>query len=167
VTGHRLASFVRLPAPERRLAVRALATLAAVRLALSVTPFPLARKGVDRWSGGREPEMPNPATAEAVRRAVERAARTLSGSACLAQALTAEILLRRAGQSVEVLIGVAPGVAPGAAPAAASGTASVGYPLNAHAWARSAGVLVAGDRADLSSYRTLAVFSSDSLRRPR
>ena len=163
MTAHRLASFVRLPAPERRLAVRALATLAAVRLALYVTPFPLARKGVDRWSGGREPEMPNPATAEAVRLAVERAARTLSGSACLAQALTAEILLRRAGQSVEVLIGVAPG----AAPAAASGTASVGYPLNAHAWARSAGVLVAGDRADLSSYRTLAVFSSDSLRRPR
>lgn len=155
----RLASFLRLPVPERRLVVRALATLAAVRLALHLMPFPLARKGVDRWSGGREPGMPDPATAEAVRRALERAARTLPGSACLAQALTAEILLRRAGQPVEVSIGVAPGAAPGAA--------SVGDPLNAHAWARSAGVLVAGDRADLSSYRTLAVFGSDPLRRPR
>ncbi|MDP1891184.1 MAG: lasso peptide biosynthesis B2 protein [Gemmatimonadaceae bacterium] len=159
MTAHRLASFFRLPASERRLAARALATLAIVRLALFLIPFPLARKGVDRWSGDGQRETPNPATAEAVRRALERAARTLPGSACLAQALTAEVLLRRAGQSVEVSIGVAPGVAPGAS--------SVRNLLNAHAWARSAGVLVAGDRADLSSYRTLAVFGSDSWRRPQ
>jgi len=161
VTAQRLASFFRLPASERRWAVRALATLAAVRVVLYLMPFPFARKGVDRWAGQRECKTPDATIAEAVRRAVERAARSLPGSACLAQALTAEVLLRRAGQPVVVSIGVAPGIGP----SGASGAATVSDPLNAHAWAFSAGVFVAGDRADLSSYRTLAVFGSDSVRR--
>lgn len=100
---------------------------------------------------------PDVATAKAVKRAVERAARTLPGSACLALALTAEVLLRRAGQSVEVLIGVAPGAA-----AADNGTASPApSALDAHAWVRCAGVVVTGERADLAAYRTLAVFGAD------
>lgn len=154
---HRLASFFRLPATERRLAARAVVTLAAVRLLLFLRPFPQARERVDRWSGGGASGTADRTAAEAVCRALERAVRTLPGSACLAQALTAEILLRRDGHPVQVSIGVAPG----ASTSAGSGGVSVSDTLNAHAWARSAGVLVAGARADLASYRTLAVFGAD------
>jgi hypothetical protein len=145
----RLVSFVRLPPVERRLGLRAIATLAAVRLTMRIVAFPRLRSAVERWSRGAAPRPADPNQARAVRRAVERAVRTLPGSACLAQALAAEILLRRAGQPVRVSIGVA------------ANSASALNSLDAHAWARSAGVMVAGDRADLATYRTLAVFDTD------
>ena len=141
----RLRSFLSFPAGEQWFAVRALGTLVLVRLALWLLPFHMLRAVVERLS--RAPRSdPRPAVARAVRRAIDRAARTIPGTACLARALTAEVLLRRAGQPARLSIGVAPD----------------GAPLDAHAWVECVGVLVTGDRDDLGRYRTLAVFSADA-----
>jgi hypothetical protein len=141
----RLRSFTSFPPREQWFALRALGALALVRLALWLLPFRGVRVLVDRRAMSPL-APPDPAVARAVRRAVDRAARTIPGSGCLAQALTAELLLRRGGQAVRVSIGVAPN----------------GTPLDAHAWVESAGVLVTGEREDLATYQTLAVFGTES-----
>ncbi|MHB1312595.1 MAG: lasso peptide biosynthesis B2 protein [Gemmatimonadaceae bacterium] len=141
----RIRSLGALPAGERRLALQALGTLSVVRLLLRLYPFGRVREIVDRWAAATG-AAPDATFAGAVRRAVDRAARTIPGSSCLPQALTAELMLRRAGRSARVSIGVAPD----------------GQPLDAHAWVESAGILVTGDSADLHRYRTLVVFGSDS-----
>lgn len=111
---------------------------------MRLLPFPRLRQLVD-WLGRARPGAADEGVARAVRRAVDRAARSMPGSACLDQALTAELLLRRAGQPVRVSIGVAPD----------------GRPLDAHAWVESGGFLVTGDTEDLHTYRTLVVFGDD------
>lgn len=143
-TWQRLGSFARLPGGEQRFALRALGTLALVRLALRLLAFGKVRMLIDRLAKAPMTAQ-DPAVARAVRRAVSRAARTIPGSVCLAQALTAELLLRRDGQSARVSIGVA----------------LDGKPIDAHAWVESAGVVVTGDSEDLGRYRTLAVFGGD------
>ncbi len=141
----RLRSFAGLPAPERWFVLRALGTLALVRVALRLLPFGTLRTLVDLLA--KAPRVaPDASVARAVRRAVDRAARTIPGSACLAQALTAELLVRRAGQGVRVSIGVAPN----------------GKPLDAHAWVESEGVVVTGEIADLARYLTLVVYGADT-----
>lgn len=141
----RLRSFSRFPASEQWFALRALGWLVVVRLALWVLPFRTLRALVDRLAR-KSLAAPDPAYARAVRRAVDRAERSIPGSACLSQALTAELMLRRAGQPARVSIGVAPD----------------GKPIDAHAWVESAGVLVTGDSADLGKYRTLTEFGTGS-----
>ncbi len=125
--------------------MQATGVLAVVRLLLWLLPFASVRSVVDRWSSA-DPAAPDAAVVRAVRRAVDRAARSIAGSDCLPQALTAEVMLRRAGQRARVSLGVAPD----------------GRPLDAHAWVESAGILVTGDSADLDRYTTLAIFGSDT-----
>ena len=129
------------------MALRALGVLAGVRLALWLLPFARLRRLIDGLATATKvaPAPPDPIVALAVRRAVNRAARTIPGSACLAQALTAELLLRRRGLPVRASIGVA----------------LDGKPLDAHAWVESAGVLVTGDSENLGAYRTLVVFDTE------
>lgn len=122
------------------MAVRALWALLLVRMGLVLLPFRPLRAAIER--AGPADGSEDFDTARAVRRAVDRAARTIPGSTCLARAFAAEVLLRRAGSRVRSSIGVSAG----------------GSPLSAHAWAESAGVLVAGDAADLDRYTTLLVF---------
>jgi hypothetical protein len=111
-----------------------------VRVGLLLLPFRPLRAAIERAGPADGPE--NLATARAVRRAVDRAARTIPGSTCLARAFAAEVLLRRARTRVRASIGVS----------------AAGSPLSAHAWTESAGVLVTGDAADLERYTTLLVF---------
>ena len=132
-----------LPSGERALALQALGTLSAVRLILWMLPFRQVRAVVDHWASTATTN-PNLAFAQAVRRAVDRAARTLSGSDCLPQALTAEVMLRRAGLPARVSIGVA----------------SDGQLLTAHAWVESEDFLVTGDSTDINQFRTLVVYGS-------
>lgn len=139
----RLATLAALPRSERTLAVRAVCVLVGVRVALAVLSFARVRILVERLTQ-RPSAVADEGAARAVRRAVDRAARTVPGSVCLSQALTAEFLLRRAGCEVRVSIGVAPD----------------GGPLAAHAWVESAGVLVTGDAHDLSRYRPLLVYGT-------
>jgi hypothetical protein len=138
-----LRTLASLPSGERVLAVRALLVLIGLRAALWGLSFPRVRALVEGMTPDEAGEA-DEAAARAVRRAVDRAARTMPGTACLAQALTAEVLLRRGGHEARVVIGVAPD----------------GQPLDAHAWVESAGVLVTGDTGDLERYRTLTVFES-------
>ncbi len=141
---NRLHSFARLPLEERRLGMRALWILALVRAGLRLLPFRRLRARIERAGDARG--LADEEYARAVRRAVDRAARTIPGSACLAQALTAEVLLRRAGRAVRTSIGVS----------------FEGRPLDAHAWVESAGVLVTGDAENLGKYRTLLVFGDSA-----
>lgn len=117
-----------------------------VRLSLWMLPFRHVRSLVDRWASQATTD-PDLAFARAVRRAVDRAARSLPGSDCLPQALTAEVMLRRAGVPARVSIGVS----------------SDGQLLSAHAWVESAGVLVTGDSADINQYQTLVVYGSETM----
>jgi hypothetical protein len=138
----RVRSFGALSGDERKLAVAAIFWLAATRLALLVFPFAAIRRRVDAiHPDGR------PATPLDVRRAVQRAARTLPGSSCLAQAMTAEVLLRARGLPARLTIGVS-----GARTSAVA-------PLDAHAWVMSGEMLVAGD-ARLEDYRELLTFGT-------
>jgi len=141
----RIRSYSRLPAAEKALAVRAIFSLAFVRVALRLLSFdrvhalmagqsaPGARSG-DAWP-------------LAVRRAVLRASRSLPGSSCLAQSLVAERLLRRGGSQARLTIGVAPADAQRVT-------------LDAHAWVESGGVLVTGDDPH-ERYRILATFGAE------
>jgi transglutaminase superfamily protein len=143
----RLASFARLPAAERRLALRAIALLAATRVALRLLPFDRAHAliaGAARHAVPSGDDLPH-----AVRRAVIRAARSLPGSSCLAQSLVAERLLRAGGRAARLSIGVA-------APDDAA-TARIGF--DAHAWVESGGLLVTGDDPH-DRYQVLATFGS-------
>ncbi len=144
-TPKRLRSFADLPRQERGLALRALWTLALVRVGLRLLSFRRLRARIER-AGGACGSVDEP-FARAVRRAVDRAARSIPGSACLAQALAAEVLLRRGGREVRTSIGVA----------------RDGRLLAAHAWVESAGVLVTGDAADLGEYKRLLVFGEPSV----
>lgn len=141
----RAGKLTTLPSGERALALQALGTLSVVRLLLWVLPFRHVRAVVDRWASAPTGET-DLAIARAVRRAVDRAARTITGSDCLPQALTAELMLRRAGLPARVSIGVA----------------SNGKLLSAHAWVESAGLLVTGDSTDIGQYRTLVVYGDET-----
>ena len=129
--------------------MRALGTLVMVRLLLAFLAFGRVRAVVE-WLSAAPIGAPDVARAQAVRRAVARAARALPGSHCLPRALTAEVLLRRQRQPVRVSIGIAPN----------------GAPLDAHAWTESAGELVTGESEDLHTYKTLAVFGAGPVEYP-
>lgn len=115
-----------------------------MRIALRVVPFAWIRGWIDRTA--RPPAPLHDGWPLAVRRAVQRAARTFPGSRCLARALAAEKLLREGGHETTLTIGVAKGD-PGSPP------------LDAHAWVESRGFVVAGD-GELERYATLVRFES-------
>jgi hypothetical protein len=143
----RLGSFARLPAAEKRLALRAIALLAATRAALRILPFERAHTLI---AGSTRPAEPGARDLpQAVRRAVIRASRSLPGSSCLAQSLVAERLLRKGGHPARLSIGVAK----------AEGAASARIGLDAHAWVESGGLLVTGDDPQ-ERYQLLATFGS-------
>jgi hypothetical protein len=142
----RLRSFARLPAGERRLAVRAIAWLLLTRAGLRLLPFDRVHAMVAGSSRHRaRDDWPR-----AVRRALLRATRALPGSTCLAQSMVAERLLHAGGHRATLTIGVA------------RADASPGEPmaLDAHAWVESGGVLVTGDDAR-DRYEVLATFASE------
>lgn len=119
-----------------------------MRVALRVMSFTTIRRYVESRSGlsaVSDADWPR-----AVRRAGQRAARTLPGSSCLARSLVGELLLRRGGHPATLRIGVA-------ALPAANGVGITRAELDAHAWVESAGLLVAGD-ADLGRYTELTRF---------
>ncbi len=126
--------------------MRAIFRLALIRVLLRVSPFDRIRGFIDRRAIASQP-ADRRAMALMIRRAMERATRTLPASSCLARSLTAELLLRERGVPVRLSIGVAdrkPG-----APLA----------LDAHAWAVSEGLVIAGD-GELERYTALLSFGS-------
>lgn len=137
-----LLEFWRLPAPRRRLFIAAYLLLGAVGLGLRLLPFRVVRGLLERGAGppagtARAPQR----DPEAIGWAVATAGRLLPGLAsCLAEALTAMVLLGRQGHPAMLRIGVTR-----AGPAA---------PLQAHAWLECQGGVLVGDR-ELDRYRPL------------
>lgn len=91
---------------DRILVAYAALVIAVVRVALLILPFATVRH--------LAVSVPGPSHADRraivrVPRAVRTAARRLPGARCLAQALAAQILLRRAGVQAEVRVGLARG----------------------------------------------------------
>lgn len=147
--GHRLRTAAALPRAELVLTVRAMLWMVAVRALLPLAGFARVHGLVRR---ARVRPARRDVHAGTVSRAVERAARSVSGSTCLPQALVAARLLRVAGLPAELTIGVARPTAP--VPVARTGAP---VPLDAHAWTRSGDLVVAGD-TDLERFTELATF---------
>ncbi|MEO6237553.1 MAG: lasso peptide biosynthesis B2 protein [Vicinamibacterales bacterium] len=120
----------RLPASDRRLAMRAVLWLAAVRIAILCCPYPLVRRMLDRVPSRHSPAAG--AGAADCARAIKRSARVLPSSTCLSQALAGAALLRREGRSSVLNLHVG---------------FDDGHRFEAHASLVAEGIIVAGDGA--------------------
>ncbi len=125
----RLRRLLALPVAERRLLVRAVVVVGAVRLGLWVLPFGVLRRLLARASAGRGGGTTWSATQTAW--AVAVASRHVPrGNTCLVQALAAAFLLVRSGHPARVRIGV---------------SRNDGQRVQAHAWVESEGAVVSGE----------------------
>lgn len=127
--------FLELSGRERRLLVEASTGVLAARIALATLPFrtvhTLTRKlkfAVKRYDALKCSE---PAAADMVARAVERAGHNLPGVRCLARALAGSVILARHGHDTELRIGVR--------------CPNEGF--EAHAWLELGGVVLVGGPA--------------------
>lgn len=105
-----LARFLALPAAERGRTLEATFDLLVVRLSFALLPLPRALRlfGIVRGEAGSGRDAP--AEAQAVGRAVARAARHVPfRAACLQQAFAALLMLRRRGLRATVHLGLARG----------------------------------------------------------
>jgi hypothetical protein len=101
---HRFLTFVRMPHPDRALALRAAGWLLLARVALWTMPFPrvqelAARLGARGRTVGVAPGR--------VAWTVETVARSIPDASCLTQALAADVMLSRMGEEPSMHIGVA------------------------------------------------------------
>jgi hypothetical protein len=124
-----------LPAADRVLLARALGWVALARGALWFVPFTRLRAAADRLRASGLRRRTDPAR---VAWAVETAARAVPRATCLSQALAADAMLRRAGRTPTLRIGVA----------------KEGGSLEAHAWLELDGSVLVGDH-DLHRYTPL------------
>ena len=122
-----LARVSRLAGADRRLLARAGVLQLAVVGGLRVLSFERLQRGL-AWLA-RDSNGPPAPPLERMVWAVEATARVLPGTTCLSQALTAQVLLQRAGYPARLRIGVSRGGQDG---------------LEAHAWLESADRLVIG-----------------------
>ena len=122
-----LGKFLRLPAWEKRLLLRAILTLGVARLTLKLLPFARVRRLLTPRPGAAKHSSIAPLN---VRWAIKQAERVIPDATCLPQAVTAEALLTRAGYPVLLRIGV---------------TKRDDGRFEAHAWAESNGRIVIGD----------------------
>jgi hypothetical protein len=141
-----LRKFMRLPAAERRLLVKAIMLLCAVRVGLALLPFRTSRRLLATLAllpvGLRGVE--DRCSADKVVRSVEVAGRLMPrASTCLTQALTAQVLLLRRGNPALVHIGTVKG-----------GRGE----LKAHAWLESGGEVVMGG-GELEQFTPLVVLN--------
>lgn len=138
--------YTGLPSRKRRLLWRAVALVAAVRIALWTLPF--------RWvrlvAGRKRAVSPELAMlhVEHLAWAVQAAARRIPGASCLTQALSLQYLMTLAGQDAEVHIGVAKDAARG---------------FEAHAWVEHDGAILLGDDGDLGRYAPMLALSAEDL----
>jgi hypothetical protein len=130
----RIRSFLRHPASERFLLLKALFVVAAVRVALSLLPFPHFHGLFERVRtamGVRHDITPAPPKAQLVW-AVRAASHYVPRASCLTQAAAAQLLLERYGYPSELHIGVAR-------------NGEGGQTFDAHAWLESNGTVVIGE----------------------
>ena len=131
----RVRRFLALPAAERLLLARALGWVALARGALWLVPFTRLRAAAERIRASGLRRGTDPAR---IAWAVQAAARAVPRATCLSQALAADAMLRRAGRTPALHIGVA----------------KDGPALEAHAWLELDGAVLVGDH-DLHRYTRL------------
>lgn len=138
----RLHSFIRLPAPQRWLLIRAALLLWATRLGLWLLPFQMLRRLLAAFTARPMQVQDTERFSKArVVWAVETAARHMPlANTCLTQALAAQVLLARRGYPALLRIGVVKGDKDN---------------LQAHAWVESGGEVVIGGY-ELERYAHLA-----------
>jgi hypothetical protein len=122
-------SVLRLPAIQRRLHVRALATVVVIRAALTLLPSRLIIRGVARLSSDRPGARTKGLDPRMITRAVERVSLRVPGATCLTQALAAHMLLWSHGHRSSLCLGVA---------------RTEQGDFRAHAWLESQGRIVIG-----------------------
>ena len=141
-----IAKFFALPGSDRRLLLRTIAPLIAMRAATWTLTFARVRRLAEAMS------RPVRADAQAIRPSPDRVAWATAsmsrvvpgGGNCLLRALATGILLKRYGYPSELKIGV---------------TKPVGGRFEAHAWLESDGVVLVGD-FQLDRYVPLAAADS-------
>jgi Transglutaminase-like superfamily len=133
----RIVKFLLLPSAEKLIFLKAVALLILTRLGLSLLSFQtflrLHRRLIHKPTGAQAHDAPS---SEKLIWAVETASRYVPNCACLARALTAQVLLRWYGHKGDLRIGVAKGE---------SGI------LKAHAWVGERRAY--SDRGDRRSFR--------------
>jgi len=134
----KVCKFLRFSPMERRLLIRAVLLVGAVRLGLWVLAFERLRNLLVRVrQRSVERNGSDQVSVDEIVWAVTLASRYVPRATCLTQALAGQVLLARWGHRVELFIGVARG------PAGS---------LEAHAWLESCGRVVIGDLVNLSRY---------------
>jgi len=129
-----IARYKQLSAGERRLVLRALVVVAAVRLALWILPFRVTRHWVERLGTPPGPwrDLDFP-TIRQTAWATQAAGSRIRGATCLTQGMAIQILLGRLGQRTCLHLGVA---------------RKQEGKLEAHAWVEAQGRIIIGDAAD-------------------
>jgi hypothetical protein len=124
---HWILSAFRLEPRDRARAVRALVWLMAAEMAVRVLPFSTLSRWMERVPPSRSRGAP--LTSSDCAAAIRRAARVFPGGRCLARAVAASCLLRRAGRIATLSLGVG---------------FDADRRFEAHAWLECDGVVVTG-----------------------
>lgn len=145
----RLRKFLRLPPTERRLLIRAVLLVGAIRLGLWLLPFQRLQRLLAQVrqapTGFLKAARSSP---DRVVWAVRVASRSMPGArTCLTEALSVQVLLVRQGQRAHLRLGVARGAA---------------GRLRAHAWVESDGrVVIGGSESGPAPYTPLPVLDGE------
>ena len=137
----KLHKFLRLPSADRRLLVKSILLLGAVRLGLRLLPFQTSRRLLARMvPPTSELQKVDQAPIDQVIWAVTVASRFVPAATCLAQAMATEVLLSHCGHPASLRIGVA---------------RSEEGQFQAHAWVECQGRTVIGGSEDHTRYTLL------------
>lgn len=129
-----LTRFSRLPAARRGILMRTAVLLVCLKVSLQLFPFRITRRLITRLA--RTPRRPITTTPQHVRWATHTAGHTLRAT-CLPKALTAYVLLRRAGYAAVLRVGV---------------YQETGGTLTAHAWVQYNDTIIIGEMDDLARF---------------
>ena len=132
--------FWRLSLVDKSLVLKTLALLWAIRVGMWVLPFKTLRCLVEGLHQPGKPPQDVVVMTNKIVLATAAAGRFVPDATCLAQSLTAQVLLKRHGCPHEFRLGVA----------------VEGGKLMAHAWIESDGQVVLGMLPDLAKYTPLA-----------
>ncbi len=103
----RLNNFLHLPYADRRLLVKSILLVGAVRLGLWLLPFQILRRYLVRFSRASSKSQPvDPVLVDRVAWAVAVSSRFIPRASCLTQALATKALLSRRSQPAVLRIGV-------------------------------------------------------------
>jgi hypothetical protein len=143
---NRFKKFFCLPNSEKVLLIKALLILAAVRVILWIRPSNSIREPFFKISPNSYDPRPSQITPDKIVWAVTIAGQYIPGSACLAKALAAQIMLSRAHYPSNLRIGV---------------SRQNEDQLEAHAWLESGGRVIMGG-SGLERYTKLPIINKEA-----